>query len=230
MSTVVTYIIRTLTDAHRASRLAFAEQHANKRLDFWSQVIFCDEKTFRSSDHGRVRVWRRDNTRYEPRNICTETRSGHVTCNVFGWISMHGVGDVVNIEGRFTAEKYVDLRDNFLLPSLRDRHFPAHPGPIIFVQDRSPIHTARVVRQWFTGRDDLVLLDWPSKGCDLNPIEHVWAFMVNGWERQRELRPDQLLAHINRDLEILRRKQDIIENYVSSMPKRMREVIEREGG
>ncbi|KAG0718363.1 putative low-specificity L-threonine aldolase 1 [Chionoecetes opilio] len=197
-----------LTDAHRASRLAFAEQHANKGLDFWSQVIFCDEKTFRSSDHGRVRVWRRDNTRYEPRNICTETRSGHVTCNVFGWISMHGVGDVVNIEGRFTAAKYVDLLDNFLLPSLRDRHFPAHPGPIIFVQDRSPIHTARVVRQWFAGRDDLVLLDWPSKGCDLNPIEHVWAYMVNGWERQRERRPDQLLAHINRDWEILRPLQD----------------------
>ncbi|KAG0728951.1 hypothetical protein GWK47_031366 [Chionoecetes opilio] len=45
-----------LTDAHRASRLAFAEQHANKGLDFWSQVIFCDEKTFRSSDHGILYV------------------------------------------------------------------------------------------------------------------------------------------------------------------------------
>ncbi|KAG0726921.1 hypothetical protein GWK47_035627 [Chionoecetes opilio] len=88
-----------LTDAHRTSRLAFAEQHANKGLDFWSQVIFCDEKTFRSSDHGRVRVWRRDNTRYEPRNICMETRKRprHL-CNVLEGFQ-HGVGDVVNIEG-----------------------------------------------------------------------------------------------------------------------------------
>ena len=52
-----------LTDAHHASRLAFAEQHANKGLDFWSRVIFCDKKSFRSSDHGKARVWRMDNTR-----------------------------------------------------------------------------------------------------------------------------------------------------------------------
>ena len=54
----------TLTNAHREGWLAFARQHVDKELDFWSRVVFTDEKTFRSSDHGRKHVWRMDNTRY----------------------------------------------------------------------------------------------------------------------------------------------------------------------
>ena len=143
---------------------------------------------------------------------------------------MHGVGDVVKIEGRFTAQKYVDLLENFFLNSLQERNVHAQPEPIIFVQDRSPIHMARVVKEWFAGRDDLVLLEWPSKGCGLNPIEHVWAYMVNGWESESEKRPHELEVHIKRDWESLRQKPHIIEHFVSSMPKRLQEVREREGG
>ena len=149
---------------------------------------------------------------------------------MFGWMSVHGLGDLFHIDGRFTAAKYVDLLENFFLPSLRERNFPAHPGPFIFVQDRSPIHTANAVKQWFEGRDDVICLEWPSRGCDLNPIEHVWAYMVNGWEQLQERRPEQLLPHVRMDWENLRQKQRIIENWVSSMPNRLREVVEREGG
>lgn len=53
-----------LTEAHRASRLEFARRYEDMDLAFWSKVVFADEKTFRSSDHGQLRVWRRDNTRY----------------------------------------------------------------------------------------------------------------------------------------------------------------------
>ena len=52
-----------LTDVHRTCRLAFARENGEKDIGFWSKVIFTDEKTFRSSDHGRVQVWRKNNTR-----------------------------------------------------------------------------------------------------------------------------------------------------------------------
>ena len=51
------------TDQHRLGRLQFAREHLNEGEDFWAKVVFVDEKTFRSSDHGPLRVWRRDNTR-----------------------------------------------------------------------------------------------------------------------------------------------------------------------
>lgn len=53
----------TLTDQHRAGRLAFAEANQDKDLHYWSRVIYSDEKTFCSHSHGRRHVWRRDNTR-----------------------------------------------------------------------------------------------------------------------------------------------------------------------
>ncbi|CAG4939602.1 unnamed protein product [Colias eurytheme] len=44
-----------LTDAHRLARLNFARE----RLEFdWSNTVFCDEKTFKSSQHGRLHLWR----------------------------------------------------------------------------------------------------------------------------------------------------------------------------
>ena len=52
-----------LTDKHKQSRLQFAQQYLDKDMDFWSRVIYTDEKTFSSSSHGRRHCWRRDGTR-----------------------------------------------------------------------------------------------------------------------------------------------------------------------
>ena len=40
-----------LTDVHRANRLLFAQQYVGEGLDYWSRVIFTDEKTFCSTAH-----------------------------------------------------------------------------------------------------------------------------------------------------------------------------------
>ena len=48
-----------LTAAHRAGRLAFANQYVGHNLDFRSRAVFTDEKTFSSFNH----VWRENNTR-----------------------------------------------------------------------------------------------------------------------------------------------------------------------
>lgn len=53
-----------LTNQHRAARLAFARQHVEKDLEFWSRVVFTDEKTFCSTNHGKIHLWRSNNTRY----------------------------------------------------------------------------------------------------------------------------------------------------------------------
>ncbi|KAK3881102.1 hypothetical protein Pcinc_014439 [Petrolisthes cinctipes] len=169
-----------LSEEHRAARLAYA----------------------RHTNHGIVHKWRPYNTRYDRRNIFEEARSGHVTVKVWGWIFIHGMGDIVRIEGRFTAAKYLEILENFFIPSLQQRNHPFPPGPIIYVQDRCPIHTAHTVQEWFRGREDVELLDWPSKGADLNPIENVWANM----EPEMERRPEALMAHTQAQWEMFRNK------------------------
>ena len=169
-------------------------------------------------------------SRYERPNIFEETRSGHVVCNVWGWISIHGVGAVTRMEGRFTAQVYLRMLQDVFLPSLQERNFPFPDGPVIFVHDRCPVHTARAVREWFTGQDHLQLLEWPSKGCDCNPIENIWANMVNTWETEQERTAETLMAHVNRVWEGYRNRPHLVRNIVSSMPERLREVIEKQGG
>lgn len=122
-----------LTERHRNNRLLFAQQHVNEDLDFWGRVIFSDEKSFPSTTHGRPHCWRRNGTRYDRENIYEVARSGHVTCNMWGWIHLHGVGEVTHIEGRFTSDKYLELLEEVMVPTVRAMALP-YPERIIFMQ------------------------------------------------------------------------------------------------
>ena len=88
-------------------------------------------------------------------------------------VCKHGMGDVLQGEGRFTADKYITLLEEDYLLSLRNKDYPFPHGPIVFIQNKCPIHTDRAVQQWFQRQDNIELLDWPSKGADMNIIEHV---------------------------------------------------------
>lgn len=118
---------------HREARLAFAQEHQHRDLDYWGRVIFSDEKTFASNTHGRLHCWRRDNTRYEPQNIYEEARSGHITLNVWGWIHLYGVGELTEIHGRFTADQYLEILEEVMVPSVCAYALP-YPEQIIFMQ------------------------------------------------------------------------------------------------
>lgn len=98
---------------------------------------------------------------------------------VWAWFSASGAGDFVRIEGKLTAVKYVRILQDVLLPSAQAR-FPGRR--VKFIQDLSPIHTARVVQAWFRQHPEIELLPWPPKGADMNPIENVWGDIVKDLE------------------------------------------------
>lgn len=221
-------IKETLTDRHRENRLLFAQQHGDKGMDFWSRVIFTDEKTFRSTNHGRLHCWRRDGTRYQRQHIYEVQRSGHVTFNVWGWMHLYGLGELADIEGKFTADQYIEILEEVMLPSVRAYALP-YPERILYVHDRSPIHTARVVTRWLQEQRNFEVLEWPSKACDLNPIENIWANIVNVWEPAGERTRERLRQHVYDEWEAMRRKPNIVFNHVSSMPDRLQLVIDSNG-
>lgn len=74
------------------------------------------------------------------------------------------------------------------------------------------------------------LLEWPSKGADMNPIENLWANVVNTWETERERTTAELFAHTTTAWEYLRTRPQLLRNLVTSMPDRLHAVIEKEGG
>lgn len=142
---------------------------------------------------------------------------------------MHGVGELANIEGRLTADKYIEILEEVMLPSVRAYALP-YPERIIFMQDNAPIHTARTVRRWIEEQPDVEVLPWPSKSCDLNPIENVWGNIARTWESGMERSARNLFTHTVQAWEAYRGKPQIIHNHVASMPKRLQQVIEKQGG
>ncbi|XP_063628190.1 uncharacterized protein LOC134799680 [Cydia splendana] len=112
-----------LTDAHKAPRLRLAEEMEN--FDF-SCVIFADEKTFKSIQHGRKHLWCMNNTRYNPENVLPNQESGRVTVNMWAWMSANVPGELVFLPERATGENYLSVLRDVLLPSAN-----VHSGPVL---------------------------------------------------------------------------------------------------
>ena len=218
----------TLTEVNREGRLRFAQENIHHGIDFWRKVIFTDEKSFSSvASPGRV-CWRPRNTRYKREHICEKTRSGRVSVSVHGWMWYGGPGELVTIDGQLNSLEYINILETSLLPSVRAYAIP-DPDPIYFVHDKSPIHTSRLVRDWFARHPEFVVIDWPSKGCDCNPIENLWGIMVNEWGVEEKTRA--AVERKTREVwEGIRVTPDICSKLVDSMQTRLEEVIEAGGG
>jgi hypothetical protein len=101
--------------------------------------------------------------------------------------------------------------------------------PIKFQQDNASIHVSRSTLRWFEARD-IPLLKWPNRAPDLNIMENVWGILarrVYANNKQYE-NVQELWNAIKREFKNL--EQDVIDNLVSSMPNRIYQVINRNGG
>ena len=139
------------------------------------------------------------------------------------------MGELTDIQGRFTAEVYLEILEEVMLPTVREMAFP-FPERIVFMHDNSSIHSANIVKRWFREQRHVELFNFPSKIADLNPIENIWGCLVNAWDPEEERTKEQLMRHALTEWEVLRRKPEIVFNIVASMPQRLQSVIDHEGG
>lgn len=171
-----------LTPEHRVYRIAFCQVLLQEwDEDKFRSVIFSDEKTFSTDVFRQTKVYRPDNTRFEPEYLHTQDKSGRITHNYWGAIGYEGpVTPIVRIEGRFNSNKYARIIRSHVIPLME--RYENDAAPRIFMQDNSPVHTSASVMALFS-RQRFELMDWPPKSPDLNPIENVWAEMERGWPR-----------------------------------------------
>lgn len=218
----------SLTAEQIERRLNFCHNNLNRN---WDAVVFSDEKTFSSSDDAPIKLWRLNNTRYQPENVKENASSGRITIGCWGWMTAAGPGQLIQVSPpRFTANRYVQLLEEQFLPAVREAYPVAEHETIVFVQDNSPIHTARVVREWFTDHPDIEVLDWPARSPDLNPIENLWGSMVQswrdiGWHGIRERTAPELLNHC----QAIWQNYNYCDRLVASMGSRMRDCIQNNG-
>ena len=213
---------------NKEQRLGFALQYISEDNEFWRKVIFTDEKTFSTSDQTQKHVYRLKNTRYEEKNISTNRRSGRIDLGFWGWVSGDVVGELVPIEGKFTGEKYLEILEQVLIPTVKSVYSDFHV--IFLVEDNSPIHRSKIVRNWINNRKDIIRIDWPANSPDLNIIENIWKLVVKDWDITKTRNKENLKEHVIKSWESLREKPDLMSNYSNTMQRRLIDVIKVGGG
>ena len=209
-----------LTPKHVAQRLEFAIKYGHWTADMWRKVIFSDEKIFRGSGSGSYRVWRPQRTRYDSRYIRQRNRTQPLKINVWGSIC----GDT-GLDLHLITEP--TLNTDYYVNNILEQHVvPVSGGELYFVHDQASVHTSRRTTE-FLEMKGIVVLSWPPKGADMNPIENVWAEVERRTSNRRAGDRDQLWEIINSAFLGLDRQY--IDNLIDSMPRRLESVREAEG-
>lgn len=214
-----------LSEELKQARVRFARDYRD--FDF-SHAIFSDEKSFKSSQLGRRNLWRVNNTRYEPKNVSPNNESGRIIVNMWGWMSAGGPGELAFIDSRATGQSHAELLEEVMLPTVRTVYPREEVPSFYFFQDNCPIHRARVVQNWLQQHPEVRTVPWPSRSPDLNPIENLWAIMVQRWDFRNERSKLALVTHCNEIWDSLR-GSDLCQILVSSMRNRLDAVIDAAG-
>ena len=117
---------------------------------------------------------------------------------------------------------YCDILKQSMIPSLWKLGRRA-----VFQHDNDPKHTSKTTTALLK-KLRVKVMDWPSISPDLNPIEHLWGILKRK-VKQRKVSNIHQLRDVIKD-EWKRIPVATCEVLVNSMPKRVKAVLENNGG
>ena len=220
-----------LTDQHRQNRLRWCQDKVHWTIDQWKLVIWSDESRFtvRGND-GNFRVVCKEGERLLDKHIIETNKFGKGSIMFWGCFWFGGLGPLVTMTGKINQEAYVDCLSKKYLPWLQE--LSTETGKkFLFQEDGAPCHTGSYATWYKKQRCEVDSFDfWPAQSPDLNPIEHLWAYIAHKLRLKRAnignvAQLDVAVREIWEGISPL-----ILENLVSSMPARCQAVINAGGG
>jgi transposase len=214
-----------LTDDHKRQRLSFAHGYKHKTEEDWCNVLFADVKTFQGEGHsGRVYVRRPVGEAANPAYSIAH-KPHPVAVPAWGCFSAAGPGYMAMFEGSLDAAGLRDIFRDYLLPTVNE-HF-GDGADWWLLHDNDPgRHKSHVLRTWMHN-NYVRPLDFPPYSPDLNPIENLWADMDKRMANKRADTKEALEKLV--EAEWAATSKDFYNKLASSMPKRIAQVIERNG-
>jgi transposase len=142
------------------------------------------------------------------------------------WAAFSGLGtlQLQFVSSRMDSKEYQEVLQLSLIPFLR-RFRRLNPT---FQQDNASIHSSKATKEWLAN-NHINAMDWPACSPDVNPMENLWGILVREvyanhrqYQNTEELKDAILNAWANLD-------QNLLNNLVNSMPRRIFDIIQKNG-
>lgn len=166
-------------------------------------------------------VWRRPHEKYDVDCLVPTVKGNGEGIMVWGCFVKNRLGPLVVLEGNITGQVYEKLLEDHLIPFIES----LDDEKTYVFQDNN---RANSVLAW--KEENLISsLPWPAQSPDLNPIEHLWDHLG------RKLHDHKPIPKNKRELasvleeEWLKIEENVLENLVNSMPRRVKAVIDSQG-
>jgi transposase len=210
-----------VSERNRKKRVKWAKEHIEWSPYQWNRVLFSDETGFSLGYNTRSRMWVREGKKEVMRHqVGIPHEKGKI--NVWACFSSRGVGEIAIYRESTTAEVYLSILEEHLLPSA-SKLFKDYWR---FLQDNLPSHTAKSVKKWMT-HHCIRQLELPAESPDLNPIENLWSLLKRRVYQQQPESWAQLETIIRQEWRKLTPCE--LEPFVNSMINRCKMVVEAEG-
>ncbi len=185
-------------------------------MDYWNHVLWSDEtKIILFGSDGVKHVCRQPGEEYKDKCVLPTVKHGGGSVMVWGCMSAAG------IQGNMNANMYCDMLKQSMIPSLRRLGRRA-----AFQHYYDPKHTSKTTTALLK-KLRVKVMDWPSMSPDLTPLEHLWGILKQKMENK--------VSNIHQLCDVImeewkRTQVATCEALVNSMPKRVKAMLENNGG
>lgn len=213
-----------LSKKHQAKRKEICERWTYKGSRYWKDVLFSDETKFELfNPTNKKKIWKKKGDSLDPKYIKHTVKYGGGNVMFWGCFSYEGVGNLVVIDGKMDKYQYVSI----LADNLSDSADKLKMESFIFQQDNDPKHTSKYTKAYFEATG-LEIVEQPSQSPDLNPIEHLWAYIKSKLCGKSYKKKEELIAEVERIW--FSTPVDVCRKLIDSMKSRIKHCLKNNGG
>jgi hypothetical protein len=146
----------------------------------------------------------------------------------WGGFGYNGTLNLQKINTKLDSKGYQNILNNALNSSCH-RIVQYLDDKITFQQDNSSIHTSKSTKVWLRNKENINILEWPSKSPDLNPIENIWGYIskriyAHGKQYNNKQELEEAIINEWNSLDL-----DYLKKLIDSMPGRIGKVLMNQG-